>query len=292
MLTAVTALRPVDPTADLDALVRRRAARARRPSWTSRDSTAPTSRGCSPRPRPTSSTAPASPSTRRDGPSGSSSVEVDETGTARSTADAYVAPAATTRVWDLLLDHARTYATARCAPSTAGEAEEWSLAGGCYVEDARYAAALPAPGLAPVRRFHTMGITFDPSRPAPDARALPAGVNARGRREPTRPVCAPRTRSPTSRSSSTGEHVAPTATRTDMAWCRSRLLRPDPVVDRVASTACRRGVCLGNDHLAEHGWGYVSTLGVLEEHRGRGLGRLPAARPFFAQASRREVASG
>jgi ribosomal protein S18 acetylase RimI-like enzyme len=43
------------------------------------------------------------------------------------------------------------------------------------------------------------------------------------------------------------------------------------------------GVCLGNDHLAEMGLGYVSMLGVLPTYRGRGLARL-MLQNAFAQA--------
>ena len=46
------------------------------------------------------------------------------------------------------------------------------------------------------------------------------------------------------------------------------------------------GVSLGNEHLAENGWGYVGTLGVVKEFRGRGIARL-LLETAFAEAHAR-----
>ena len=68
----------------------------------------------------------------------------------------------------------------------------------------------------------------------------------------------------------------------DMAWFRSNSF--DPTQWLIASVdGDPAGVCLGNDHLAELNWGYISTLGVLEEYRGRGIARF-LLQTAFAEA--------
>ena len=70
-----------------------------------------------------------------------------------------------------------------------------------------------------------------------------------------------------------------------MAHERSRSY--DPTQWWIASVdGTPAGVCFGDDHLAELGWSYVGALGVLEGHRGRGLGRL-LLETFFAHAHER-----
>ena len=242
------------------------------------------------RPRPTWSTAPASPSTTAGPPWGSSPSRSTRPG-GRSSADAYVSPGgSTTRVWDLLLDHARTYAERRVSGLDRRRATTvGSSPAGATSRTRATPRRSPGPGWPRSVASTPWASSSTRADPPRTARALPAGVNAevvgthRGRSAHAR------TRSPTSRSRATGG-TCTGPTRTGMAWCRSRLLRPDQwwlaCVDGVPAA-----VCLGNDHLAEHGWGYVSTLGVLEEHRGRGLGRL-LLETVLRAVVRREVASG
>ncbi|HYN75220.1 MAG TPA: GNAT family N-acetyltransferase [Candidatus Limnocylindria bacterium] len=214
-------------------------------------------------------------------PVGFVSVEADDAGR-QVDADAYVSPRAGDDVWDLLLGHARTYAEQRVSELDVGGRPGWTLSAGCYAADDRYSSALARAGLAPVRRFHTMGIVFDPSRP-PAPPAVPAGVSLEliGTTE-----AGLRTAHAVADESFVG-HWRHVHRRYEewIAYVRTRSFAPDQwwlaSVDGVSAA-----VCLANDHLAEHGWGYVGTLGVLEEYRGRGLGRL-LLEQFFAQSSER-----
>ena len=92
------------------------------------------------------------------------------------TADVYVSPDADDVVWDVLLDHAQEYAAARVVSLAPDEAARWTMAAGSYVQDVRYASALRRHAFEVVRRFHSMGITFDPADPPRVSRHLPAGV--------------------------------------------------------------------------------------------------------------------
>lgn len=280
MLAGVTSLRPVRPESDLDGLfaIARdcEAAVVSEPDTTRSDV-----EGMFTSPE----------SDLVDG----SRVAVDDDGTALGfvalfldeagrevTADAYVAPTAENSTWDLLLDHASAYAATRVGPLDEAEAAQWSLAAGSYVQDQRYASALRRQGLEVVRRFHSMGITFDPSDPPRDPAPLPrVTVTVAGDDESQWRVA---------------HEVANVAFRDhwnhvdhgydhDLAWFRSRAF--DPSQWLLASVDGEpAGACLGDDHLAELNWSYISTLGVLKEHRGRGIGRhlLELA---FAEAHRR-----
>ena len=280
MLPAVISLRPVDPVADLGALVvvaRECEAHAVDSPTTSRSDIE--SLFASPEADLAHGTRVAVDEAGT--PVGFVSVEVDETGR-QVEADAYVSPQADDSVWDLLLDHARTYARRRVSALEPGERRGWVLAGGCYLDDARYGGALARAGLAPVRRFHTMGVVFDASRP-PAPPSVPAGVSLQ--------VVGPseaglRTAHAVADESFVGHWRHVHRPYEDwIAYVRTRSFAPDQwwiaSVDGVPAA-----VCLANEHLAEHGWGYVGTLGVLAEHRGRGLGRL-LLEQFFTQSSER-----
>jgi mycothiol synthase len=268
MLDAVTALRPVNVTADVDALYR-------------------IARDCE-------GAVVAEPDTTRADVEGlftspesdlvdGSRVAVDDDGSALGfvavfhdpigrevTADAYVAPTVDDSVWDLLLDHARAYATDKVATVDPDEAAKWTLNAGSYMQDERYGSALRRQDFEVVRRFHTMGITFDPTDP-PQTPEPPAGVTLTiaGDDEAQWRVA---------------HHIANTAFKDhwshvehsydhDMAWFRSNSFDPTQWLIAVVDGE-PAGVSLGNDHLDELNWGYISTLGVLREYRGRGVARF------------------
>ncbi len=280
MLGRVTTLRPVDPDADLDALFSIayacELAVVAEPDTTREDINSLL----------TSPDADLAQGTRAAITSDGSilgfvAVEVDEAGH-EVFADTYVSPGADGSTWDLLLSHATTYATDHVAELPADERPGWAFAGGCYSIDAVYAAALTRAGLAPVRRFHTLAVTFDSAAP-PVAPDVPMGVilTVVGDDED-----ATRTAHALWEESFVGHwrHVR-RPYEEFMAHSRSRSYDPTQwwigSVDGVAA-----GVCLGNEHLASLGWSYVSTLGVLEKFRGQGLGRL-LLETFFAQAYER-----
>ena len=205
-------------------------------------------------------------------------VEVDEAGR-EVFADTYVSPEAPDETFDLLLGHAATYGEALVASRSAGERGRWILASGCYAGAARYSAALSRAGMTTVRRFHTMAVTFDPDEP-PEWPPLHAEVTAEivGRSE-----AGLRTAHEVWQESFT-EHWrnVPRSYEDFMAWARVRSFNPDEWwLFFVAGEPA--GVCIGNDHLADLGHGYVSILGVLKAFRRQGLGRL-MLETFFAQA--------
>jgi ribosomal protein S18 acetylase RimI-like enzyme len=278
MLDAVTALRPVDVTADVDALyvIARdcEAAVVAEP-----DSTRADVEGMFTSPE----------ADLVDG----SRVAVGDDGAALGfvavfydpvgrevTADAYVAPTVDDSVWDVLLDHASAYATSRVSDLPADEAAPWSLCAGSYVQDVRYASALQRQGLAPVRRFHSMGITFDPADPPDPPRTPPPGVTLEVAGDDEALLRVAHGIANTSFKDH-WNHVERDYDH-DLAWFRSHSF--DPTQWLIASAdGVPAGVSLGNEHLAELNWGYISTLGVLEEYRGRGIARF-LLQTAFAEA--------
>ncbi len=202
------------------------------------------------------------------------------------TADAYVDPSAGDDVWDRLLGHASEYAAARMAPLAPDEAGRWTLAAGSYAQDTRYASALRRQGLVVVRRFHSMGITFDPSDPPRPPAPLP-GVTVTVVGEDEQLL--------------RGAHEVANTAFTEH-W--NHVPRPydafmthfrsqdsfDPTQWWLASVDGQpAGVSLGNEHLAENGWGYVGILGVLKEFRGRGIARLLLETAFAEAYARGRV---
>ena len=205
-------------------------------------------------------------------------VEVDEPGETVFL-DPYVSPDAGDVEWDALLSHGIAYAEAHVGALPPEQAAAWAVAAGCYEPDLRYGSVLERWGLQPVRRFHRMEIVFDPAHP-PAVPTPPPGVSL----------------------VAVGDDEALLRTAHTLvedafegAWRHVR--RPyDEWIDYSRNEsfdpaqwwlACvdgePAGVCLGNDHLAEMGLGYVGMLGVLPAHRGRGLARL-MLQNAFAQA--------
>ncbi len=212
---------------------------------------------------------------------GFTAVEHDPTGR-RVFTDTYVAPSAPDSVWDLLLDHASTYAERQVARRPEDERSEWLLSAGCLAEDVRYAAALTRAGLAPVRRFHIMGLAITAAEP-PLPPELPRDVTLAvvgddlGRQRIAYALAED--------SFSEHWHHVP-RTFADFLE-RSQGPTFDPTQWwYVCVDGEPAGVCLADDRAAETNWAHVSTLGVLKAHRGRGLGTL-LLRVAFADAARR-----
>jgi ribosomal protein S18 acetylase RimI-like enzyme len=193
--------------------------------------------------------------------------------------DGYVAPGRGDEAWDALFAHGSDFAETYAAAIPAQEAAEWTLAAGCYADDVRYSSVLERWGLRRVRRFHRMEIVFDdastPTPPTP-----PEGV--------------------TLVTTGDDEGLLRTAHAVledafEGAW--KHLRRPyDEFIDYCRNESfapaqwwiafvdgAPAAICLGNDHLAELGLGYVGMLGVRPEYRGRGLATL-LLRQAFAQA--------
>jgi ribosomal protein S18 acetylase RimI-like enzyme len=209
------------------------------------------------------------------------SLEVDRAGH-EIFADAYVVPGQPDSTWDQLLQHAGQYAEAVVAALPADERPGWVLGGGSYSSDQRYSAVLRRAGMTTVRRFHTMAIGFDPTKPPEPPQPLPGvELSIVGEDEQL---------SRTAHalwSASFSEHWRFVTRPYDEFMTHSRSRSFDPTQWWIASVdGVPAGVCLGNDHLAELGWGYVSTLGVLAEFRGRGMARL-LLEAFFVQAYER-----
>jgi ribosomal protein S18 acetylase RimI-like enzyme len=185
--------------------------------------------------------------------------------------DAYALPGRADVV-DCLL----RYATAVAAEhrSSAPEASEWSLRSGAFATDEEQAAALERAGFERVRRFWRMRI--DLTEGVPDPSPLPDGVElVDAHAEPLR---------------RTAYEVQTTAFHDH--WNHST--RPydewfaffdqshfDPAgwwVLTVDGTPA--AVCLLDDSRRDIAEGYVRSLGVLREFRGRGLARLLLERAF------------
>ncbi len=206
------------------------------------------------------------------------SVEVDRTGR-EVMIDAYVRPDAAESTWDLLLGHGRRFAEAKVAALAEDERSGWVIGGGSHSIDERYGGALARAGLTTVRRFHTMSLAFDPqSPPIRPTLAADVTVDVVGE-DPERLQVA---HAVSNESFLEHWHYVSRTFEEFMLWARNSSF--DPTQWLLASVdGAPAGVCLGNDRLAALGWSYVSTLGVLEPHRGRGLGRV-MLQTFFADA--------
>lgn len=183
--------------------------------------------------------------------------------------------------WDTLLAHGVAFAQSCVRSLPAQHGSGWGIGAGCYEPDERYAAVLARWDLQQVRRFHRMEITFDEASP-PAAPVPPAGVQLVAAGDDERLL-------------RTAHAVVQDAF--DGAW--RHVHRPyddwmdyfrnesfDPAQWWIAYVdGDPAGVCLGNDHLAELGLGYVSMLGVLPAHRGRGLARLMLQQAFAQDAA-------
>jgi mycothiol synthase len=206
------------------------------------------------------------------------SVEVDRTGR-EVMVDAYVHPDAADSTWDLLLGHARRFAEAKVAALPEDERAGWVMGGGSHSVDRRYGGALSRAGLTAVRRFHTMSLAFDPqSPPGRPALADDVTMDVVGD-DPERLRAA---HAVSNESFLEHWHYVSRSFDEFMLWARNSSF--DPTQWLLASVdGTPAGVCIGNDRLAALGWSYVSTLGVLAPHRGRGLGRT-MLQTFFADA--------
>ena len=202
------------------------------------------------------------------------------------TADAYVHPTAGDDVWDRLLEHASAYAAARMAALDPDDAAQWTFCAGSYAQDTRYASALRRQDLSVVRRFHSMGVTFDPADPPRPPAPLP-GVTVTVVGEDEALLRAAHEVANTSFTEH-WNHV-PRPYDLFMEYVRSQDAF-DPTQWWLASVdGTPAGVSLGNEHLAENGWGYVGTLGVVKEFRHRGIARLLLETAFAEAYARGRV---
>jgi ribosomal protein S18 acetylase RimI-like enzyme len=154
---------------------------------------------------------------------------------------------------------------------------EWTARTGCFATDTALVAAVEGAGFERERRFWRMRIDLA-STPVPDETPLPDGVvvrNVAGDEAGLRALHGVV-------QESFRDHWNHTHRDHD-AWRRSlaALGSDDPdgwwllEVDGVPAAAC-----LLDESRAELGDGYVRTLGVLREFRGRGLARLLLERAF------------
>lgn len=212
---------------------------------------------------------------------GFTAVEHDPTGR-RVFTDTYVSPSAPDLVWDLLLTHDTAFAQRQVSHRPEDERAEWVLSAGCLAGDERYAAALTRAGLAPVRRFHIMGLAIaaaDPPRPPelPDDVTLTVVGD-----DPVRQRIA---HALSDESFSEHWHHVPRTFEDFLERMQGPTFDPSQWW-YVSVDGEPAGVCLGDDGAAETNWAHVSTLGVLKAHRGRGLGTL-LLRVAFADAASR-----
>lgn len=190
--------------------------------------------------------------------------------------DVYVGPGR-----DDLADAIVAFGTARAAEHRAAvpDATGWTLRSGCFVDDAETCGALERGGFARVRRFWRMRLDLAGyDVPVPD---LPAGVEiVDGLAE---------------------EHVRSTydvlGAAFDDHW--NHTTRPfdewfaffdQPYLDRsgwalVLVDGVPAAACVLDDSRREIDEGYVRSLGVLREFRGRGLATLLLRRAFARYAA-------
>jgi ribosomal protein S18 acetylase RimI-like enzyme len=165
---------------------------------------------------------------------------------------------------------------ARAGSDAAGS---WTLRGGCYVDDAALVRAFEAAGFDRVRRFWRMRadlatVQIPPS--AGDDAALPRGVAVLDAySDPLRRTAYE------VQTASFADHWNHTERPYEEWDAYFRGAWEDPAgwwlltVDDVPAA-----VCILDDSRAENGDGYVRSLGVLREFRGRGLARLLLQRAF------------
>ncbi|MFN8168017.1 MAG: GNAT family N-acetyltransferase [Candidatus Nanopelagicales bacterium] len=164
----------------------------------------------------------------------------------------------------------------------AGGDDDWSLRSGCFAGDAPLVEALGLAGFERVRRFYRMSIDLDSPDVRPQAPCSAGGLGelvvVRSDEERRRVYAlrnASRTTGTTCRASTTSG--SPSTIR--------RSADPDGwwllTVDGVDAA-----ICLMDESRADLGGGYVRTLGVTREHRGRGLAALLLQRAFYRDKGR------
>jgi ribosomal protein S18 acetylase RimI-like enzyme len=180
----------------------------------------------------------------------------------------------------LLEDGLRTavgIATADPVPSGTGVPEDpyelspdiWQVVGGTFAQDHEYVRVLQSLGFRPIRRFWRMLCDL---ADAPDAEPdPPAGVTKRVvSGESDRRLLHELFET------SFAEHFGSTHDEPFEEWIARVEASPgnDPSRWWIAELDGRPvGLCILDDSKAEFGEGYVRTLGVLKEARGRGIGR-------------------
>jgi ribosomal protein S18 acetylase RimI-like enzyme len=169
----------------------------------------------------------------------------------------------------------------------------WTLRGGCYVDDAELVRAFEAAGFSRVRRFWRMRADLATVPIPPDAgddSALPRGVAVLDAyAEPLRRTAYD------VQTTAFADHWNHTPRPYEEWDTYFRNPWEDPrgfwllTVDGVPAA-----VCILDDSRAENGDGYVRSLGVLREFRGRGLAQLLLQRAFayYRDEGRRAVLLG
>jgi ribosomal protein S18 acetylase RimI-like enzyme len=194
---------------------------------------------------------------------------------AESWVDVYVHPTrADPALVDAALEHGRLTALAHRA--AAGEGATWHLRSGCFSTDPTLVPALEKHGFERVRRFWRMRIDLTlPSAPA-SSPVLPDGVTVSVVRTESE-----RRRTHQIRNASFEDHWH-NVERPFAEWVAffpENLADPEGwwllQVDGVDA-----GICILDESRADSGDGYVRTLGVVPEFRGRGFGTLLLARSF------------
>jgi len=155
---------------------------------------------------------------------------------------------------------------------------------GSFASDRPYAAVLTAAGFGVVRRFYRMVLPVDPDRPPPLPKPPPGVqvrvVDATAERD-LRRLHAVSMSSFAELWGHTDRTFAEWVERLDASSGR------DPSQWWLAEAEGEpAGLLLGDETHAGQGESYVRTLGVLPEHRGRGIGAT-LLRTAFAEAARR-----
>jgi GNAT superfamily N-acetyltransferase len=203
--------------------------------------------------------------------------------------DVYVDPERSdAAVLDAGVEHGRRAALAHRA--AVGGDGDWALRSGCFAGDTQLVDALQRAGFERVRTFYRMGIDLaSPDVPA-QAPALPPGVElivVRSEEE--------RRRVHAVRNATFQDHWHDVPRPYDewLAFHDPQVADPDGwwlvTVDGVDAA-----ICLMDESRADLDGGYVRTLGVAREFRGRGLAALLLSRAFdyYRAKGRRSVQLG
>lgn len=159
-------------------------------------------------------------------------------------------------------------------------AEGWNLRSGCFVDDAETAGALERAGFERVRRFWRMRIGLEGYDAV--APVLPPGVEILDGLDP-----AHRRTTYEVQSTAFDDHWNHT-TRPFEEWFA---FFDQPYLDPagwwlLTVDGAPAAVCILDDSRREISEGYVRSLGVLREHRGKGLAKLLLQRAFALYAER------
>jgi GNAT superfamily N-acetyltransferase len=191
-------------------------------------------------------------------------------------------------VLDAGLEHGRRTALAHLAE--AGGDGEWSLRTGCFADDAHLVAAVQRAGFERVRRFYRMGIDLTSADVPSEAPPLPDGVELVVVRTDEE-----RRRAYDLRNETFQDHWHDVPRPFDewLAFHDPEVADPDGwwllTVDGVDAA-----LCLMDESRAEMDGGYVRTLGVRREFRGRGLAALLLQHAFvyYRDKGRRTLSLG